>query len=66
MRRAGTDFEKNLGTGNEEGAGEWWKPGPAYALPGESITDFVGINIVSRDEMSQDIVLSFNTESRRD
>jgi len=27
----GTDFEKNLGTGSEEGAGEAWNVGPAYA-----------------------------------
>ena len=27
--RTGTDLEKNLGTGSDEGAGEWWKPGPA-------------------------------------
>lgn len=27
--RTGTDREKNLGTGSDEGAGEWWKPGPA-------------------------------------
>ena len=27
----GTDLEKNLGTGSEEGAGEAWNVGPAYA-----------------------------------
>jgi hypothetical protein len=40
--RDGTDFEKNLGTGREDGAGEWWNIGPAYALLGVG-TDFVGV-----------------------
>ena len=27
----GTIFEKNLGIGNDDGAGDAWKVGPAYA-----------------------------------